>query len=676
MAVPKFNKTGHHFQRAPHRPNEDDNTTDMIGAKKKGEETTSRRQFSSISMMFSERRHQPVHNNNSGVEQHHQQQGDDEDEDDTRRVIMEEKRDKLRLRAQRRIARNLDDDDDDDEKNKVPDVTVAQLDLGRVLGTGAFAAVRVVKNHSLFRQNEDDEEDGDNNHSIDTDPQPEEDASTTTSNNSSNSNSTSNTGNKYVVKMMRADLFHTKTSNMLASIAADLVKEGQILAGLTQHRNILKLVGCTQTGVEGFFSGDDDNDTDNKDSSSLLNPAGYVLVLERLAGDLTEKCVAWKHRMKQIHFDHVADLVVPHIHPYIHPDHYQPGARGADTFWLERLDMLYQLADGLAYLHAQRILHRDLKPDNIGFDYTDPTTVKIFDFNVARTVPSPPSIKNKKKNEHELFRMTQNVGSRRYMAPEVGQPHKLYNQKVDIYAFGLIAYQVLVLPASEKVFPDIMTVEQHERRVIQKGERPSLPSSKSKHNKHGYWSKPLRTLIERSWSKRIRDRPSAHELKLFLQQEIQYQQDRVDHKLRLSQKAAGPPSKVSPVSGYTSSVAFTTMTQSQATTTTINDNTKDGNQHHRHYGPRTRFGRLLSRTFSRRRRRRDRNSSPAQPLRVPLQRHDSSSVAASSMLRSSCSSSSSCWSVASSKNNTPIEDPTACLYRHETEHEASSYEKQ
>ena len=670
MAVPKFNKTGHHFQRAPHRPNEDD--TDVIGAKKKGEETTRRRQISSISMMFSERRHQPVHNNNSGVEQHQQQQPQGDNDADTRRVIMEEKREKLRLRAQRRIARNIirigdTADENADENKNIQDVNVANLDLGRVLGTGAFAAVRVVKNHSLYRQSEDDdnEEDGDNNHSIVKDPQPEDDDSTT----SNNSN-----GNKYVVKMMRADLLHKKTSNMLASIAADLVKEGRILAGLTQHRNILKLVGCTQAGVEGFFSGDDVNDTDNNENSSLLNPAGYVLVLERLAGDLTEKFVAWKHRMKQIHFDHVADLVVPHIHPYTHPDHYQPGARGADTFWLERIDMLYQLADGLAYLHAQRILHRDLKPDNIGFDYRDPTTVKIFDFNVARTLPSPPNTKNKKKNEHELFRMTQNVGSRRYMAPEVGQPHKLYNQKVDIYAFGLIAYQVLVLPASEKVFPDIMTVEQHERRVIHKEERPSLPSSKSKHNKHGHWSKPLRTLIERSWSKRIRDRPSAHELKLFFQQEIQYQQDRVDHKLRISQKAAIPPSKGSSAYGYTPSVAFTTM--SQATTTTSNDNTKDGNQHHHVHGPRTRLGRLLSRTFSRRRRRRDSNSSPAQPLRVSLQRHDSSSAAASSMLRSSCSSSSSCWSAASSKNNTPIEDPTACLYRQETEHEASSYEKQ
>ncbi|OEU12541.1 hypothetical protein FRACYDRAFT_270391, partial [Fragilariopsis cylindrus CCMP1102] len=65
------------------------------------------------------------------------------------------------------------------------------------------------------------------------------------------------------------------------------------------------------------------------------------------------------------------------------------------------------------------------------------------------------------------------------MAKEVGmkqQQHRGYNQKVDIYSFGLLAYQILVLPQSDKVFPDIYTVAQHERRVFVEGERPIIPT--------------------------------------------------------------------------------------------------------------------------------------------------------------------------------------------------------
>jgi hypothetical protein len=106
------------------------------------------------------------------------------------------------------------------------------------------------------------------------------------------------------------------------------------------------------------------------------------------------------------------------------------------------------------------------------------------------------------------------------MAKEVGmkqqqqQQHGGYNQKVDIYSFGLLAYQILVLPQSDKVFPDIYTVVQHERRVFIKGERPIIPSQ------HEYFNKNLTKIIQRSWSSRINVRPSAKVLKDFFTTEI------------------------------------------------------------------------------------------------------------------------------------------------------------
>jgi len=345
------------------------------------------------------------------------------------------------------------------------------------------------------------------------------------------------------------------------------------------------LVGWTPTGLDGFFNVDDnDNDNDNDsmptDSDSerssgndsqqqqlsppleLLRPDGFVLVLDRLSGSLTEKLTEWKHHSKQIkRQEHhaTATSIVNHLfHPvaaataadnqHHHHHHHR------DEFWIERLDVLKQLANGIEYLHSNRIIHRDLKPDNVGFDYRNPNIVKIFDFNVARKLPlSPPpptttipptpsptknnSNNNRgssRNNEDELFRLTRNVGSRRYMAPEVGQ-QKRYNQKVDVYSFGLIAYQILALPPSDKIFHDIYTIEQHEKRVFVKGERPTLPHSHSysyshlqshSHSQHDYyWSTTLRKMIERSWSNRIRDRPSATALKDFFTAEIDFHKE-------------------------------------------------------------------------------------------------------------------------------------------------------
>lgn len=182
------------------------------------------------------------------------------------------------------------------------------------------------------------------------------------------------------------------------------------------------------------------------------------------------------------------------------------------SLWNERLEALRQLAAGIDHMHSRRIIHRDLKPDNVGFDSGN--VLKIFDLNVARKLPSSDS--------DRLFRMTRSVGSRRYMAPEVGLTGE-YNEKVDVYSFGLLAYQVLALPHSDKVFPDVFTVEEHERRVFLNGERPKLP--RRLHRGGHASSSPsqasgLREIIERSWSATIQDRPSAKELEQFFADEI------------------------------------------------------------------------------------------------------------------------------------------------------------
>uniref|UniRef100_A0A6U9XWE5 Protein kinase domain-containing protein n=1 Tax=Pseudo-nitzschia australis TaxID=44445 RepID=A0A6U9XWE5_9STRA len=114
-------------------------------------------------------------------------------------------------------------------------------------------------------------------------------------------------------------------------------------------------------------------------------------------------------------------------------------------FWTMRLGLLVDLCSAVAFMHSQKVVHRDLKPDNVGFDKSG--TLKVFDFDVARVLP--PHVEEKDR----LFRLTKKVGSPRYMSPEVarGQP---YNEKTDVFAVGLLAYEVLNLKRPFETVPN------------------------------------------------------------------------------------------------------------------------------------------------------------------------------------------------------------------------------
>jgi len=94
------------------------------------------------------------------------------------------------------------------------------------------------------------------------------------------------------------------------------------------------------------------------------------------------------------------------------------------------LSVLYQMAQGLAYSHAQGIVHGDIKPANCLV--TSSGTVKIMDFGVCRCV----KMKIEESDKGLIF------GTPQYTSPEVlrGDPIHVGS---DIYALGVMAYQLL-----------------------------------------------------------------------------------------------------------------------------------------------------------------------------------------------------------------------------------------
>ncbi len=85
------------------------------------------------------------------------------------------------------------------------------------------------------------------------------------------------------------------------------------------------------------------------------------------------------------------------------------------------------LVEGVAYLHDHGIVHRDLKPANL---FMEEGIVKIGDYGLAKLIT--PS----QGTEH-----SESIGTCHYMAPEIGSGK--YNKPIDIYAIGVILYEML-----------------------------------------------------------------------------------------------------------------------------------------------------------------------------------------------------------------------------------------
>ncbi|XP_066249145.1 eIF-2-alpha kinase GCN2 isoform X1 [Euwallacea similis] len=114
-----------------------------------------------------------------------------------------------------------------------------------------------------------------------------------------------------------------------------------------------------------------------------------------------------------------------------------------------------EMVDGLAHIHTQGMIHRDLKPVNIFLDSND--HVKIGDFGLATTTSihtKPGDAYGISKSQIESLKedlgdesKTGQVGTALYVAPEINSaPKAIYNQKVDIYSLGIIFFEMCYRP--------------------------------------------------------------------------------------------------------------------------------------------------------------------------------------------------------------------------------------
>ncbi|KAG0226391.1 hypothetical protein BGW42_003663 [Actinomortierella wolfii] len=155
--------------------------------------------------------------------------------------------------------------------------------------------------------------------------------------------------------------------------------------------------------------------------------------------------------------------------------------------WATRERISQEIASGLAYLHYNHILHRDLKSANVLL--TRHLEVRLCDFGLAVVKTTSAS------HSTDTVR-----GTIRWMAPELHGFRPKYSTKSDVYALGMVMWEMAANCTTPfKEYPSEPMVV----AVIKRGVREEIPDSTPQH--YRWW-------IERCWKQEPHERPEAGEM--------------------------------------------------------------------------------------------------------------------------------------------------------------------
>ena len=165
-------------------------------------------------------------------------------------------------------------------------------------------------------------------------------------------------------------------------------------------------------------------------------------------------------------------------------------ARGGELPVAEGMRILREVAAALANAHEKGIVHRDIKPDNV---LLSGGAAMVTDFGVAKALSASTDV-----GSGTMTSLGIALGTPAYMAPEQAAASPDVDARADIYAWGILAYEMFAgrTPFSGRSPQAILAAQVNEAPEHVLKLRPSLPPS-------------LGTLIMRCLEKHAADRPQT-----------------------------------------------------------------------------------------------------------------------------------------------------------------------
>ncbi len=115
----------------------------------------------------------------------------------------------------------------------------------------------------------------------------------------------------------------------------------------------------------------------------------------------------------------------------------------------EALGVFVQVCNALSYAHAEGVVHRDIKPENILFNKQG--HVALADFGLARLAMDSNA-------EISITQTRQAMGTLNYMAPEQYENPKSVDHRADIYALGVLLYELMTGKIPRGSFPPVSSI--------------------------------------------------------------------------------------------------------------------------------------------------------------------------------------------------------------------------
>ncbi|XP_072044135.1 uncharacterized protein [Amphiura filiformis] len=152
-----------------------------------------------------------------------------------------------------------------------------------------------------------------------------------------------------------------------------------------------------------------------------------------------------------------------------------------------KMKWIRESALAVHYLHAHRVLHRDIKPQNCLLFHNN--LLKLCDFGVAREIDHSQTTSSQK-------------GTYRYMAPEIHKGNErgrvTYSKPADIYAYGMLMLETCTRKAPFHGWEWQAVVFK-----VASGAKPPLPNDVPQ---------DIRNIMERCWNHDPKDRPTIEEV--------------------------------------------------------------------------------------------------------------------------------------------------------------------